>query len=253
MTEEIALIIVFYNPSEEQLRRAERLSTTYHGAIIDNSPTPVTDNGSIGNMHYIFNNGNNGIAKAQNVGIRKVLERAKTRYIVFLDQDSQVSDSYPESIVNEYINARKELPNLATLGPVLTDGKNDDAYSSKVHKTRHILPRLILKANIISSGSCIERDTFDKVGLFEDRLFIDFVDSEWCWRAGSMGYVCCQTENVRMTHTIGWKRLRIGPINDVVSVPFRYFYQYRNYIWMLPRSYVPRKWKLCVGAKICCD
>lgn len=37
--------------------------------------------------------------------------------------------------------------------------------------------------HVMSSGSIIPLKKFREVGLYNDKLFIDFVESEWCWRA----------------------------------------------------------------------
>ena len=95
----------------------------------------------------------------------------------------------------------------------------------------------------------MSRRVLEDVGLNEEQLFIDFVDSEWCWRAVAKGYRCCMTTNIVMTHHIGRRIITIGPIKDIISSPQRYFYQYRNYLWMLRRPYVPRQWKISVGVK----
>ncbi|END16895.1 putative rhamnosyltransferase domain protein, partial [Escherichia coli P0301867.8] len=35
----------------------------------------------------------------------------------------------------------------------------------------------------MSSGSLTKVDVFKKIGLFDEDLFIDYVDYEWGWRA----------------------------------------------------------------------
>lgn len=248
-SDSISIIVVFYNPSKIQIKCIERLSDIYFGVIVDNSPKPIINSDRFGKFDYIYNNANLGIAKAQNIGLQRVLSHKNVSFIVFLDQDSVVPDNYPRDIVNEYLRVYSQKRNLAALGPMLTDGISDIAYASKIHKIRYLAPDLIFKRNIISSGCCISRVVLEDVGMFEENLFIDLVDSEWCWRAGAKGYVCCISTKISIVHSIGKKRIRIGPINDIVSVPFRYFYQYRNYIWMLRRKYVPKKWKFFVGVK----
>lgn len=246
MNDNISVIIVLYNPCREDTDSALNISKYYKGAIFDNSEHRTFEGENVNNMNYIWLGKNVGIAAAQNAAINSL---ADYKYIVFLDQDSRVDKDYPEKMACEYSMIKKQYPNLAILGPILFDGNADDAYISKIHKEKFLSPNVICRKNIISSGSCIRRDVLDDVGLNEVDLFIDLVDSEWCWRAVSKGYICCMTTKVKMLHTIGNKRINIGPIKDVVSSPWRYFYQYRNYLWMLTRSYVPVQWKFCVGLK----
>ena len=87
------------------------------------------------------------------------------------------------------------------------------------------------------------------MGVFEDALFIDFVDDEWCWRAHTKGYVCGITPHISMAHTIGQKEMHIGKYVIGISAPFRYFYLYRNYLVLARRGYVPVQWKISYGVK----
>lgn len=244
--EDIAVIIVVYHPNERQMGRVTQFASIYNGVVYDNTPGCVRADEKNGKMVYMSSGENIGIAAAQN---RAVARLQGFRYFVFLDQDTKVDYSYPSEIANEYLRCKYLVPHLAALGPDYTDGKSQNTYKSKIHKDKYLSPGLIIRKNIISSGSCVESDVFAEIGGYEERLFIDYVDSEWCWRAISKGYICCITERLTMVHQIGNRVIEIGPIKDILSSPFRYFYQYRNYIWMLGRGYVPMRWKVNVGCK----
>jgi len=246
----IAIIIVLYKPEPKHVERMEALSSLYNGIVVDNSPSASARNSRIGHMRYIFNNANRGIAEAQNIAIREVLRDQDIRHIVFLDQDSHVATDYPMLIVDEYIAQQNRHPKLAILGPSIynADGKGKD-YGSSIHKEKYIDDSLIRRDKIISSGSCVSAKVLRDVGLMDSRLFIDYVDSEWCWRANSKGYFCGITTRLRMSHRIGITTISMGPMRDIVSAPSRYFYQYRNYVWLLGFRYVPWRWKITNAVK----
>lgn len=241
---DITIIVVLYYPKSCQVERLRDLSNHYQGVVVDNSPNRLVDSPTIGNFQYVYLNGNKGIAEAQNIAIRKILENKGIKYIVFLDQDSNVSTDYPLHIVDEYSELRKKYPNLATLGPWIYHEDGGKEYGSSIHKEKYLSDNLIVRDKIISSGSCVAVEVLNDVGLFDSNLFIDFVDSEWCWRTSSKGYLCGMTTNIKMNHRIGIMTISMGLMRDNVSAPFRYFYQYRNYVWLLKRNYVPRKWKV---------
>lgn len=242
----IAVIIVAYNPDKKQVANMKHLSSLYYGAIYDNSPKKNFDGDRLNFMNYLWTGENIGVASAQNRAIKSLTDFS---HVVFLDQDSVVDDDYPSRIVNEYTKEKKSIHNIAILGPFYTDGESKDTYVSKIWKENYITPSLITRKNIISSGSCISHDVLNDVGLNKEELFIDYVDSEWCWRACSKGYICCITTNLSIVHRIGHKVVSIGPIKDVISSPFRYYFQNRNYLWMLRLQYVPTRWKRNVGIK----
>lgn len=249
MRKDIAIVIVLYNPSLGQMERVSELSNHYQGVVVDNSGFTNVEGSSIGNMQYILCSENKGIAEAQNIAIHKIIDFREIEYVVFLDQDSNIGVDYPERIANEYVLLRNQYSSLALLGPLAYHEDGGKNYGSSIHKEKLLNKNLIIKDKIISSGSCVAIDIMKDVGLFDSRLFIDFVDSEWCWRAASKGYFCAITENIKMSHRIGIKTISMGIMRDNVSAPFRYFYQYRNYIWLTKRSYVPRKWKINNGIK----
>ena len=245
--EDISVVIILYNPSEEDKANVLRISSMYGGAVCDNSASPAFTGTSINKMKYIANGKNIGIAAAQNKALRQL---DNYKFVVMLDQDSRLDDDYPVRIAEEYIRIKRQFPKLSILGPSLVNGRGGDgSYKSEVHKDVFLSDSFILCPNIIASGACVSAEVLTDVGLNEERLFIDLVDSEWCWRANSKGYICGMTTNVSITHTIGHKIIKIWKIKDVKSSPFRYFYQTRNYLWMLRRSYVPRQWKINTGVK----
>lgn len=246
----IAVIIVFFNPSEADIRQAEMLSSEYLGVIVDNSTKPCINNSKIGLLNYVCNHHNVGIAEAQNHALRLICENKDIQYIVFLDQDSRVSHSYPKDIANEFTECQSSYPTLAVLGPTVINKSNSEAYSSAFHTYSNDSNGFSIRTNIISSGCCISRKALDKVGLFDNNLFIDYVDYEWCWRAKSKGFICGITNKLIIKHKVGVRELSIGNYKVIVSAPFRYYYQYRNYMWLTPKSYVPLQWKLAYGCKL---
>lgn len=231
----ICLIVVFYHPSEEQIAFYHSLADQgLNVIIVDNSSKSLEGLSAI----YIPLGHNRGIAAAQNVGIAEAKKRG-FEYIVFFDQDSQFEVSYISSILDEYNTIKQQDPSIATLGPLLIDSRTNQEYLSNIKPS---VPYSI-DTHIISSGSIVETKTFEKVGLYEERLFIDLVDSEWCWRARKYGLNTYMTRRVKLYHSMGQTYHHLGRFAYGLSAPWRYYYQYRNAIWMLRRDYVPFRWK----------
>ena len=248
-TRHIAIIIVLFNPQADDIEHARRLAERYRGCIVDNSATPFTTEERIGLMHYQCNHGNRGIAEAQNIGIRQLQDDADISHFVFLDQDSRIAIDFPQQMVSAFDSAAQRH-RLAVLGPQPIHKETNEAYQSAIHKDTVLDDgSFIPRREVISSGCCIARQTLTDVGLFDQALFIDDVDYEWCWRAEAKGYVCGITPRVTMRHQVGRRELHFGAYTVIISAPVRYYYQYRNYLWLLRRGYVPLQWKLAVGLK----
>lgn len=249
-----ALVIVLFHPSADDIAHVSMLASQVCGAVVDNSDAPCVQTDAIGRMTYICNGKNLGIASAQNIGIRTLLaQHLGLRHIVFLDQDSRLGPDYVAQISEAFDAISRELPRLALLGPTAFRQDDGSEYKSVIHHDPSAATSLpfILRREVISSGSCISTAALADIGLNDEPLFIDYVDFEWCWRARSKGYVCGITPAVRIAHKVGQRELTFpGGYRVIISAPFRYFYQYRNYLWLCRRSYVPRQWKINKGVKL---
>lgn len=243
----IAVIIVLYNS----------LPKNYHDIIsldyiifVDN--TPNRDLRLCGtNVAYLPLFENKGIATAQNIGIKKAIELECT-HIVFFDQDSNFSKEYVNNILTEYLKIDNQNSNLFLLGPIVYNEKCNTEYKSIIHKYNTDDMGFQHRREIISSGSCVSIEKLSQIGFLDESLFIDDVDYEWCWRANSLGYKSGITTKVILKHNVGQIEIKICGYSIIVSSPFRYFYQYRNYIWLCKRKYVPFAWKRNTGIKYFC-
>ena len=191
------------------------------------------------NLLYIYNNGNIGIAAAQNRGV----ETAKSLgcdYVLFFDQDSEYEVDMVAKMVAEYRAIKQYDSHIAMLGPLIVDKETSQVYKNSI-STDTIVTKV---DTIISSGSIVEVATFDIVGNMDEKLFIDLVDHEWCWRAKQRGYNCYQSSSVVLQHKVGNCSRTLCGYPIIISAPFRYYYKYRNLLWLLRRSYVPFGWKV---------
>ncbi len=228
--QDTAIVIVHYHPKPDDLKQTQKLLQSYHGIAVDNTIE------------------NSGIAQAQNKGIQYILDTwPETRYIVFLDQDSRTGSEYPQQIASIYEELQGKY-RLGMLGPTLYEINSGEEYRPFFHHLEaidHFVPR----REIISSGSCVAVDVLKDVGYTDAELFIDYVDFEWCWRANAKGYISGSTRRLSINHQVGRRQVHIGNYRIIMSAPFRYYYSYRNYLWLVRRSYVPLQWKLNNGVK----
>ena len=169
-------------------------------------------------------------------------------HILFLDQASRVGLDYPDAITHEYEQIARQCP-LSLLGPSVENVETGEVFRPVLHEEPPTSEGFIRRREIISSGSCTSVECLREVGLNDAKMFIDYVDFEWCWRAASKGYQCGVTDRLTIRHHVGNKTISILGYLIIVSAPPRYFYQYRNYLWLLRRKYVPLRWKVNMGIK----
>lgn len=240
----IGVVIIVFHPNARLLEsKLKKLGNDVAVVVVDNTPNE-TINIEQANITYIPLYENTGIANAQNVGIGNLFERGCT-HVVFFDQDSDFTEKYVRSIVDEYERISTVRKNLFLLGPTVINKTNGEEYRSVIHSDKKADQGFIEKREIISSGSCVSVDKLNQVGVMDARLFIDYVDFEHCWRANSKGYVCGITQNVTLPHKVGNNELHFPHgYRVIISAPFRYYYQYRNWLWLCRKGYVPRQWKI---------
>jgi rhamnosyltransferase len=239
-----------YFSSDKQIDNIIEIFETKRVIIIDN--TPNIENEKLKNnienddteTVYIPLKENKGIAFAQNIGINEVKKKG-AEFVLFLDQDSNISFDSVKLLVSEYEKIRSSNLRISAIGPSHMDETTNVLY--KAHGND--IGNQIIATTLISSGMLTSIQVLDDVGFMDERLFIDYVDFEWCWRAQRKGYTCFRSKNVIINHKLGFMTKKVFNYSVVISSPVRYYYQYRNYLFLCRRNYVPRIWKCREGVK----
>lgn len=220
--------------------------------IVDN--TPNTDNTSFienkTNIHYIPLKENKGIAAAQNIGI-KILLNNDFDFVLFSDQDSIAPLNIVQQLFEVQTNLQNSNLNVGAIGPLPIQRSTSTPIIKKacIRKKLNIQEFEVLEMdNIISSFSLIKLSLFNTVGFFDENLFIDGVDSEWCWRAKFYHNLSSfLIPNITISHMFG------EDVNNRfkfhISTPFRIYYQYRNYLKLVRLKHTPTWWKINNGIK----
>lgn len=234
----IGIIVTVFNPSKDCIEYWKGLKPNNCKIIIvDNSPNSKLNN-ITSDIEYIPLLYNSGIAHAQNTGIKKAQEIG-CEYIIFFDQDSRFEPDLIENLKNEFNEISKVDNKIIALGPKLVDLATSEIYKGHNQDNENAT----LKNSIISSGTFLISDILHVVGGMDERLFIDYVDTEWCWRATSKEYHIYASANNYLNHKVGNRTIKIFSYPIILSTPIRYYYQYRNFIWLLGTKYAPMDWK----------
>jgi len=255
----VVAVIVTYQPKPEKLARLLRLvSTQVHRVCVVDNGTPeiesiVGEHASAG-FHLVRNTENVGLARAQNQGIAYALS-AGARFILLLDQDSEPAPNMVDCLLRSLIASDRFKTEIAAAAPVFSDPAA--GITSRFSQIRCLGVRRIACTEdsgivpaeiVIASGMLISASAIHRIGMMEDALFIDQVDTEWCLRARSLGFSLIGVCGARMTHRLGDSP---GPRflgrQFFVRSPARHYYFARNTILLLGRPYPPLGWKLWQG------
>jgi Predicted glycosyltransferases len=190
-------IVVWYFPNEENLNATSSyVNEVYKLIIVDNSTednTPLISTRHWQNVVYLPNYKNKGIATALNQGCELALKEG-AKWILTMDQDSH----FDKNGIDEFItraNAYKELKHVAIFAPRL---KVATSIKKQKHKEEYTLEK-----SVITSGSLLSLDAYQKAGSFLDDLFIDLVDTEYCIRLSMLEYKIVMINTVFLNHCFG--------------------------------------------------
>ena len=237
----IFCILVSYNPDFSQLEKTLNSLFTQVDkvVIVKNSPEQFSFADSFPDkIHIIQLEKNMGIAYAQNRGIEYALSHGAD-FVLFSDQDTV----YPHDFVQKSLKCfeHHKGSKIAAVVPLFYNENKKQYARVFVTKTCSIKAELGNEYEVshaISSGTVCPSNVFSEIGTMNERLFIDFVDFEWCWSATNKGYkIICDT-NIVIHHNMGDSFKKVFGRKIVVYSDFRNFFFFRNGTWLLFHSHL---------------
>lgn len=195
----------------------------------------------IKNIELISLSENLGLASGLNMGVRRALE-LNAEFIFTFDQDSIPQAGMISRMVDTY---RQDLDakHIGLLAPSFFDANSGrlsqwfDASQSAYSQTEIV----------ITSGSLVHSSVFKKVGLFDDELFIDYVDHDFCLRLKRAGYKIGIVREAQMSHQLGATRHHSFGFFSFFSLnhsPVRRYYMSRNRVILYRRHFFTKMWIL---------
>ena len=234
----VVAIIISYNPDNNLLDSVNLLENQVEKIII-------VDNGSKKEkvkeinlirdinkekIEVIFNEENLGIATALNIGVRSALKKGY-KWILTMDQDSKVSKNMVEKMLEVYNSIdEKERKNILSIFPNFVDERVQSIEENSDMDTYEYVDA------DITSGNLLRAEVFDKVGFFDDSLFIDLVDTDFCMRLNEKNIKMIKVRDAILYHSLGESqsvKSIFGKFNTSNHSALRRYYMTRNrfYTW----------------------
>lgn len=238
----IAAGIVLYNPEDQE--RVEKCiakicSQTEHVYLYDNS-TEKIDIVVPGNTEYMGGDGNRGLAYALN----RIMEKADADgyvWVVTMDQDSLI----PASLVEEYLEYTCQH-DVGVICPQVVDVRRAGMGPGCGEPCTEYVDFCI------TSASCISVEIWKKVGKFDEWLFVDLIDNDFCRRVVCSDFKIMRINNMVLDQEFGkitpktyrqqrfWVELaRILHNKNIAKLaykkyvsPLRVYYSSRNIIYV---------------------
>jgi len=161
---------------------------------------------------YINLRGNKGIAFALNIAVQRALND-QFHWLLTMDQDSFFTSDNLDKM-KEYIESEKP-ENVKVVCPAFED--------EKIKTRKYVL-------EMITSGSIMDVDFCNEIGGFDNKLFIDEVDHDYCVRVILKGCKVIKLNEARLTHFLGNQTFH-NKIKCYNYPPIRYYYITRNNLY----------------------
>jgi rhamnosyltransferase len=238
-------IVVTYFPGDELEHNLRAVAAECaHVIVVDNGSGAKTHEriAAVGGIELVGLEHNRGIAAALNIGARLALERGFQWAITF-DQDSCPSPGFAA----ELHATQAKYPSAAVIGPRIDEAglqrrhlwlRPHPGFRSWFQRVPCVGSDLVDVTMVVSSGALTDLNGWAKLGGFDEALFIDYVDTDYCLRARRIGRTIAVSAGALLRHHLGRRESRqfagltFHPTNHGAV---RHYYIARNRIRMLRR------------------
>ena len=227
----IAAVVILYHPARDAISNIQ----TYYDYVdkiyvFDNSETVSEikdDLLQLLKIEFYQNFSNEGIARRLNQACEIAIAQ-KFEWLLTMDQDS----NFTSNAIHCYINCFRTYSNKERVAMFGTN------------RSREVKPTLPEcrpheMQDLITSGSLLNLSLFNEIGGFDELLFIDLVDNEYCARAKMKQLSIILFSNIHLVHELG-KQVKSSSIKTLflfkkkkeVHSPLRCYYMYRNLLYI---------------------
>lgn len=224
----IAAVVITYHPPADLLDNISSYASWVHQVYVYDNSEPAADLrflSSVKNVQVIRNGENKGIAANLNQAAHKAISEGY-QWLLTMDQDSR----FETAMLTAYLqcvqdHAQKE--SVALFGPNYEQQKKSIACTP------------VVVTNLITSGALLNLKHFNRIGAFDENLFIDSVDFDYSIRARLQGLQLIRFDNIFLQHNLGTpvhrssiKSAFLKKKTKRVHNPVRCYYMYRNMLYL---------------------
>jgi rhamnosyltransferase len=227
----IATAVILYHPCDDVILNI----TTYYNYVdkifvFDNTETESGIKEKLSKfskINFYHDYHNEGIAKRLNTA-SNIAMHEQFDWLLTMDQDS----SFTKDDISNYLDCfykYETKEKVAIFGTKYSERTNLSSNRCESNGVKEL----------ITAGMLINLSLFKKIGGFDEALFIDSVDFDYCIRARLAGYFIIEFGNIYIIHTIGklvykssFKSLFLIRKKKIIHSPLRCYYIYRNMLYL---------------------
>jgi rhamnosyltransferase len=148
---------------------------------------------------------NLGIAAALNAGIEVARDNGYV-WLATFDQDSQATPHMIQQML-DVLQSYRYSDRVAIVSPCHIDDRLGFRVRERRQEAAAAGWRIVYVA--MTSGNLLRLDAAAAVGGFDDSLFIDYVDIEFCLRLRNHGYQVLEATRAELRHSLGRLERRV--------------------------------------------
>lgn len=214
------IVIVTFNPDLDFVTNLERhIEIVKKIIIVDNNSNicleSIIPNEFLDKISVIHSETNNGIAWALNIGIKEAI-KLDFEWIITFDQDSLPNIN----LLENYTLILNNEKNIGLIGTQFSLKEND--YYKISWKD---------SLTVITSGTLHPINIFNKIGFYNEKLFIDGVDFDFALRVKLAGYRVIRIDQPLLEHKLGTPVKKFGLESSNHNLIRRYYYS-RNHVFL---------------------
>lgn len=232
--------VITYNPDQTLPAHLQALRPQCDAiVVIDNGSSNldfVREASSASGCLLVSNGVNLGVAAALTLAARMAVEQG-AEWLATFDQDSLCKPGELPGL----LESCDRHPERERIG-IMALSHRDRATGRDYHHPLDILADGVewrTLRSTITSGSVVRTSLFPQIGFFDDKLFIDAVDHEFCLRARKHGWLVVESRKHVLEHSIGnatEHRLLGRRIVCTHHSPKRRYYMTRNQLEVCARN-----------------
>ncbi len=190
-------VLVLYKPAPNIELKIKQYAILFPFlCVVDNSPQSIIDDSfkssfSEKKVLFIQNSNIGGIARALNLGAKEAMKQ-EFPWMMTLDQDSELTDVALRTMWEVWRNNGQEK--IAMIAPYL---------KLKTDFVPNNIPDYEFPLTVMTSGTILSMEAYRKVGPFDEKLVIDYVDHEYCLRLHIRGYKIIRANKAILNHELG--------------------------------------------------
>lgn len=243
-----ALIVVFLPDRDKLGALIDSLNGQVQKVILLNNGVPEGfDLHQYQGVEILDMGGNIGIGGALNKGFA-FLKSLSPEFVVTFDQDSLAAEGQIEMLVKAWDAAPEGGKRKGAIGPAFYDLRKGVRFEYPFFRSNGLLIKRIYDEGqgvvevdtLITSGMIVPYYMYEEAHLFDEQLFIEFVDTEWCFRTLKQGFQHYGCFSKKMKHELSDDApKKFFGIFILKYSPFRRYYYFRNIVSMIISKTTP--------------